>query len=778
MKNLLKYIAIAGVALMAASCEREPLTSHADEGGVNLAFDLSSVSRAVNAGDFTPEQLKVRIYRPEGADSALIRRYTSFDEIPTPLYLVEGDYSIKVEAGDKNMVAFTEEDETLRRQKLCYEGWKSFAVARKQTSTIEVSCPTINVRANLVFDTSDSEMDTSYGQQRPKYENRLIHDVKITLAAITTSAQNVDELKQAIAQEEAPVLTFNAFETKQTASGYFLMPEGVTTLVWAFEGEHETDGAIARMGTIRDVESAHAYKVGFHYTRTPDGYAKVEVEIDDSVEVLDDKWYFKPQPEISGTGIDAAGVNRYAEGSSVTLVCESINDLTTLSLGGVNFFANGAPVADAIEGVSCVKNEPTKVTITLAPAYFSKLNGGEQALEFGMQDAGGSDIYAQQIKFRKQGLVLGELLTDLWKNTATFSALVEEQGAVEIRYRRVGAQEWITLPATRIGAAADGMVSFTATSQAGWIETKNRNQHTIYKPNLTKSIFPGNSYEYQLVIGGEAKGPVARFTPTVEQPIQDYGFNTNNIACFGNDTGVAPFWGSGNNSFTNDDPLCRYATYAGMEGAGCARLSSCAAGAFGVTMLAAGNLFTGTFNKPSTTGTVRFGVKYPWKARPTALKLKFWGKLGTVDRDDKKANKIANGQPDEASIIVAIVAWTNRHEVKSGTGDPSGMWSPENGADAVIGINSHETGKIIGYGVAYPTGTSTHSGMVDYEVPIVYYDTTTQPDPTQKYTLVISAATSRYGDYMNGSSNSDMYIDDLRWSYTTDFERTFPNTTY
>ena len=230
------------------------------------------------------------------------------------------------------------------------------------------------------------------------------------------------------------------------------MPEGVTTLVWAFEGEHETDGAIARMGTIRDVEAAHAYKVAFHYTRTPDGYAKVEVEVDDSVEVLDDKWYFKPQPEISGAGIDAAGINRYAEGSTVTLVCESINDLTTLSLGGVNFFENGAPVEGAIAGVSCVKNEATKVTITLAPTYFSTLNGGEQTLEFGMQDAGGADIYAQQIKFRKQGMLPEATTADLWKNTASFEALVDGDATnVKFQYRERGASEWNTVAATQQG---------------------------------------------------------------------------------------------------------------------------------------------------------------------------------------------------------------------------------------------------------------------------------------------------------------------------------------
>lgn len=753
MKNLLKYIAIAGVALVAASCEREPLTSHADEGGVNLAFDLSSVSRAVNAGDFTPEQLKVRIYRPEGtADSALIRRYTSFEEIPTPLYLVEGDYSIKVEAGDKNNVAFTEEDETLRRQKLCYEGWKSFAVARKQTSTIEVSCPTINVRANLVFDTSDSEMETSYGQQRPKYENRLISNVKITLAAITTSAQNVAEFKQAIEAEEAPVLTFEQFETKQAASGYFLMPEGVTTLVWAFEGEHETDGAIARMGTIRDVEAAHAYKVGFHYTRTPDGYAKVEVEVDDSVEVLDDKWYFKPQPEISGAGIDAAGVNRYAEGSTVTLVCESINDLTTLSLGGVNFFANGAPVADAIAGVSCVKNEPTKVTITLGSAYFDTLKGGVNLLEFGMQDAGGTDVYAQQVQFAVEGIDASRTTYDLWANTAALKAVVTSAASeVAVRFRRVGTSEWVTVPAT---VEADGY-TYTAQTTAAWETLTNAQGHTVYKPNSNKSFFANSSYACELLVNGVTKD-AATLTTTGGQTIPYATFEDSSLACYGSDTGVAPFWGSGNNSYTPE--LCTFSSYTGQQGSHCTKLEADLGGLSGVfELLAAGNLFTGTFSKPSTTGTVSFGVKYDWTVRPSSLKLQFWGSIGTVDRTDKSTVFLQKGAQDEASILVALVEWSSRHQVKSGTGDPSGMWNPEEGTNAV------SEGRIIGYGTAYPKGQTSGSSMQEMQIDLYYYDTVTKP--SANYTLVISCATSRYGDYMNGCSSSVMYVDDFRWGY-------------
>ena len=107
MKNWLKYMILAGVAFVAAACEQEPLTEGADKGGVHFAFDLNA-SRAA-AEEFTPEQLKVRIYRPEGADSALIRRYTAMEEIPTPLYLISGDYSVKVEAGDRMRTAFVEE---------------------------------------------------------------------------------------------------------------------------------------------------------------------------------------------------------------------------------------------------------------------------------------------------------------------------------------------------------------------------------------------------------------------------------------------------------------------------------------------------------------------------------------------------------------------------------------------------------------------------------------------------------------------------------------------
>lgn len=763
MKQILKYMLFAGVAMMAASCEREPLMREGGEGAVNFSIDYSAATRAaVNESDFTPDPIKVRIYRPEGsADSALIRRYTALDEIPDPLYLVSGDYSIKVEAGDKNNTAFIEDDADARKLKLCYEGWKSFTVSAHETTDIAVSCPTINVRANLLFDTSDSQLDAT---GRRIHENRLISDVKITMAALTTDATNVPDYKTALTAAEAPNLVFNQFETMAdasgvaTASGYFLLPEGVTTLVWAFEGQHETDGQIARIGTIRDVEPAHAYKVSFYYTRTPDGYAKVEVEIDDEVEIMEDDWYFKPQPEITGAGINAAAVNNYTEGNDVVLVCESINDLVTISLGGVAFFKDGAVVADAITGVSCVKNEATKVTITLSEVYFDTLNGGVQALSFGMKDAGSDEVYGQQIEFRKQGLVADETTSDLWANTASFKALVSDNvSTVKIQYREVGAGSWQTVTATHT-ATENGFKVFTATTVAGWNESTNVNGHQVFMPKYEQNIYANRRYEYQLVVDDMAEGPIAAHNPTAVQTIPDGNMESSSLPCWTEDASSSSFWGSGNNSLSAT--LCEQTTYTGSINK-CAHLIA----RDPMSLLASGNLFTGTFTfgDPSFgLGTVRFGVPYQWKARPRALKLKYWAKIGNVNTAKHKTI-LSEGDPDQGAIYVCIIDWTKQHGVVSGTSKCSGVWSPEDGMNP-NDAEGNSVGKIIGYAVFYPMGTTAGSSMIDKELEFVYYDKTAKP-AAGNYSLIIACATSRYGDYMNGCNTNELYVDEFEWVY-------------
>ena len=78
-----------------------------------------------------------------------------------------------------------------------------------------------------------------------------------------------------------------------------------------------------------------------------------------------------------------------------------------------------------------------------------------------------------------------------------------------------------------------------------------------------------------------------------------------------NGSKTTTFWGSGNNGFATS--LCSQSTFKGMGGNYCAKLEATMAGVSIFSFLAAGNLFTATFEKPSTKGFVRFGQDYTEK---------------------------------------------------------------------------------------------------------------------------------------------------------------------
>ena len=74
------------------------------------------------------------------------------------------------------------------------------------------------------------------------------------------------------------------------------------------------------------------------------------------------------------------------------------------------------------------------------------------------------------------------------------------------------------------------------------------------------------------------------------------------------------------------------------------------------------------------------------------------------------------------------------------------------------------SGRIIAYGVMDISASTEGESLIGGEIPLVYYDTACAA-PQNSYTLVISCATSKYGDYMNGCSKNVLYVDDFEWVY-------------
>lgn len=341
---------------------------------------------------------------------------------------------------------------------------------------------------------------------------------------------------------------------------------------------------------------------------------------------------------------------------------------------------------------------------------------------------------------------------DLWSNTATVTATVtaEEYAAgVQLQYRVKGTETWIDTADPTYDAGV-----CTARIVPTWNASQNPNGLTVHTPDATRGLFAATDYEIRLVVGGE-QSYLYEYTTAAGDTIPG-GDMEGDLSCFSIDNSASTMmWGSGNNNFAKT--LCNAATFNGMGGSQCAKLT---AGEPISGALGAGNLFTGifTFDLWSQSGTVGFGQKYTYTARPRSLKFKYHATVGTVNAN-KWTTIIQKGEQDISTVYVAIVDWSARHNVTSGTGSaPTGVWDPS--AQKTL----DGSGAIIAYGIFDINATTPGDAMVEGEIPLRYYDTASAA-PQGSYTLVIACSTSKYGDYMNGCTTNVLYVDDFAWSY-------------
>lgn len=336
---------------------------------------------------------------------------------------------------------------------------------------------------------------------------------------------------------------------------------------------------------------------------------------------------------------------------------------------------------------------------------------------------------------------------DLWQNTGTVTALIsadEYASGAALEYRIKGDTEWQPMQESGYDAGI-----LTATIAPEWKTETNPNGLTVYKLVPKKGLFAGHTYEFRLLVGGSEQGAPLEYTAPAGNTIPNGDMEDASMSCWTQNNKTAEFWGSGNNTFTKG--LCTQASFAGGTRA---KLQATSA----VGVLASGNLFTGLFQKDLITrGVVSFGQTYAWKARPRALKVQYFAEhIGPVDIDKKFGAPIGMGDQDRARIMVAIVDWNARREVRSGTEPPTGTWDPQEAA-------STEQGKIIAYGSLFIDESSTGDRMIDTELELHFYDR--EAKPSGLYQLVISCSTSAYGDFMTGCKSNVLYIDNFEWAY-------------
>ena len=177
-------------------------------------------------------------------------------------------------------------------------------------------------------------------------------------------------------------------------------------------------------------------------------------------------------------------------------------------------------------------------------------------------------------------------------------------------------------------------------------------------------------------------------------------------------------------------------------------------------MLTAGNLFTGQFAGLVGTsgGKVNFGR--PWTSRPTALRIWCKYQTGKINILKNESLGVTKNDYDRAQVKVAIGTWdykkyggTKNSPVHINTTDASTF------VDFFTDPNTIANGDLIIYNDGYMLNhgakvTETTSEWVEYIIPLDYRQLSAYPTH-----IVISCATSQFGDYFTGYDGGKLWID-------------------
>ena len=745
MKNLGIYFVAVAATVLTVACEKTEMDGYAaNEGGVVMSL---AQTRAGETSDWTPnptwEGCTTFIYQ-NGTDAetseptkTLIRKYAPGD-CPTTIKLLVGSYTAKVQWGER--------PESAAVDKCFYEGSADFTIEAGQTQSVAVSCQPQSTAVKVVFDATVSPEPTGDGSDSPVLTNCT---AKIALPDDNNS-NTVD------------ALTFT-----KNGTGYFTMPEGVSTLTWTFEATHvdQSKGTVSKSANIA-VEAGKSYKLTFKYSPDLPGYISVGIKIVEPEE-KNDVMVFSPDPDIISPIFESAEPQDFTQ-SGVALTMKA-NGGATVNEARI-YLVEEEPAAVALAATRAIKekclwnwkpgvaedprvsvvsgDEGKTLTVTLQPAFFS-FPIGNTKLRFEVLDSNNGSADKTATVRTNEGIhpVVPANDCDLWANSVTLHA-VSSGSAPTFKLRQAGTTNWQTLT----GELQKGN-DYTATFAAEWTSSQNANNLNVYTPVEYTGVWANHTYEAAVVIDGHEYSTT--FVTSGGDTIPNGNMENKSASCYttNNSDPSTVIWGSGNNSMTSQ--LCQAATKPGMEGKNCSKLEAIVK----FNNLAAGNLFLGTFTMVGTNGTVDFGIKYTYTARPKGLRFKYHANIGTVNYNMKNGPLANDGTTsDQACVYFTIMDWSARRGVTSGLGDPSGMWS----ADAQANLDG--CGPILGYGMMVITGKTDGDSMVEGYIPVNFYDKAAAA-PQGNYTLTIACSTSRYGDYMNGCSSNVLYVDDFEWVY-------------
>lgn len=332
---------------------------------------------------------------------------------------------------------------------------------------------------------------------------------------------------------------------------------------------------------------------------------------------------------------------------------------------------------------------------------------------------------------------------------------------------------------------AGATVKFAYSSDGdSWITVDGVNDSEgTWKADLT-GLAPSTQYTYKLLVNDVQTGETATFTTEDAPKIPNGSFEYTSLvsgasyykfydpSC-GVEEGVTMFWGSGNGEgaegVKGSASMGAVITTVDKNDYKDGTQSVLAQSQWATIKFAAGNIFTGQFAGlvGSEGGKVNFGR--PWTSRPTGLKLYCKYSAGAINRVDKIPSGVEivkNQTMDRAEVKFAIGTWD--YKSYGGTKDSPVHVNTTN-QNTFIDYTTDESTVAYGNLVIHTDGyvvnggakvSATTSEWIEYTIPLDYHDMKTWPTH-----IIVSCASSQYGDYFTGCDSAKLWVDKVELLY-------------
>lgn len=329
----------------------------------------------------------------------------------------------------------------------------------------------------------------------------------------------------------------------------------------------------------------------------------------------------------------------------------------------------------------------------------------------------------------------------------------------------------------------------TDNNSENWVRiqaTKPANEGDQYSA-LIKGLTANTEYEYQLILYTQDEecviDGIQTFTTGSTQQVPNASFEDAHTGTKDMDDGVTlfypqggtPWWGSGNQKVSIATAhVTKQSTQIPHSENNNKHSVILKSEVVSGVKFAAGNIYSGYFYSldiSTQDGIVHFGRTTAsdgskFTSRPTGVSFYVRYQGNQVNDEDNTCEFLQKGAWDKGQIKFAIGTWKpkEKHNGKQYNGSeesPIAVNTADEGTFFKIG----ELEQTVAYCEKIFEGNGTDTGWQKVTLKFDYNSNGKGKNPTNPTHIIISAASSMYGDYFAGAEGSTMYLDDIQLLY-------------